>query len=685
MPRRGVSADRSNRAAPGSGPGARGNTSAPWPRAALAAAAAAAGLAAILHLNALGGAFVYDDVAEIRDNPDIRRLSFVFETFGGEAWTAARGYGFTYRPVSWAAAAILYALGGGYPLPFHLANLLLHALNAALVALLAGRLLEEGLSPPRPLLLAPGAAAALLFAAHPVHTEAVAWASGRSDLLAAAGLLGAWLLHVSSRGGLRAEIASALLLLAAILAKETAAAGVLLIPLGDLVKEAARGSGLRAALRSVRGRAALLHAAALGVALAARWAALGRIGRGTVRGAVLLNPLEGAGPLDRILTGLALIPEHLRLLLWPARLSLEYSFDQIPKAGGLLDARLVPALVLAIGAAGAIAARARWGPAALGLAALYAAAALPTSNLVVLPAAIFSERYLYLPSAVACAAAGLALATLARSRRGAAAAALAAILAAGSLRTLDRNRDWRDAESLYRSSLAAAPRAARLHYNLGVVLREQDRAEESEASFRRALEIAPAYADARAELGLALVRRGRLEEAMAELGRAAADAPEDPVVLNNLGGAYLTAGRTADAVRLFRRALSLDPRHYEAMGNLGKAALDAGDLAEARRSFEAMAAAFPDDAAARVGLGAVEASAGSLTAAAARFREALERDPANDEAAFNLGAALLGAGDPAAAVRVLGSLAARRPDDAQAAALLARARAAAAAAPGAGR
>src|SRR5262249_36735767 len=135
---------------------------------------ACAALAAVVYLNSLGGAFVYDDRLEIRDNPDLRRLSFALESFTSRPWEASRGYGFTYRPLSWSFATLLHRAGAGVPLPFHAFNVFLHALDTLLLGLLIERLLAAaGAVPDRERRwIAAGAAA--LFAVHPVHAEAVA-------------------------------------------------------------------------------------------------------------------------------------------------------------------------------------------------------------------------------------------------------------------------------------------------------------------------------------------------------------------------------------------------------------------------------------------------------------------------------------------------------------------------------
>src|ERR1041384_8360724 len=107
------------------------------------------------------------------------------------------------------------------PAGFHAVNVVLHALAAALVALVALRLgLKQW----------PAAAAGVLFAVHPIHVEAVANVAGRKDELAAIFVLLALLAHDSGR-----RIAACAALLAAMFSKESGAAGVLVLLAWDAI------------------------------------------------------------------------------------------------------------------------------------------------------------------------------------------------------------------------------------------------------------------------------------------------------------------------------------------------------------------------------------------------------------------------------------------------------------------
>jgi hypothetical protein len=110
--------------------------------------------------------------------------------------TAYRGFGpaalrwmFTsdllghYAPLTWLSFALDHAIWGLAPFGFHLTNLVLHADNAALAAVVARRLLEAALVLSAPARAVGALVAALLFALHPLRVEAVAWITERRGLL----------------------------------------------------------------------------------------------------------------------------------------------------------------------------------------------------------------------------------------------------------------------------------------------------------------------------------------------------------------------------------------------------------------------------------------------------------------------------------------------------------------------
>jgi len=251
--------------------------------------AAAVALAAVLAFAAaLAGEFIYDDIHSIAANPAIRSLANIPRFFCDPDAFSATGNRM-YRPVLLCTYALDYALGGDAAWLFKATNVLLHAAAAALLFWLLRGLRVAS---------AAAGAAALLFAVHPLATEAVNLVSARSEQLLVVGVLLALRCQQSARAGSR--LAPAGILLGAVIAmgsKETSA----LLPLLLLVQEwlLGRTPAAAAAAAGRTGRAALLlrllPAALLTLGyLAARKLLLGQAttNLGDRSGA---DPLSGAG------------------------------------------------------------------------------------------------------------------------------------------------------------------------------------------------------------------------------------------------------------------------------------------------------------------------------------------------------------------------------------------------------
>ncbi|XP_061729922.1 protein O-mannosyl-transferase TMTC2 [Cydia pomonella] len=143
--------------------------------------AASALLAFLLYYNTLDAGFVYDDRRAILSNPDVighTPLKALFENdFWGTPLTDPGSHG-SYRPLCVATYRLNYAFSGFKPWSFHFLNVVFHCIATALVVLLARRLM------PSSCIRVGAAVAGLTFAAHPIHTEAVAGVVGRADLAA---------------------------------------------------------------------------------------------------------------------------------------------------------------------------------------------------------------------------------------------------------------------------------------------------------------------------------------------------------------------------------------------------------------------------------------------------------------------------------------------------------------------
>ncbi|MFQ5878343.1 MAG: tetratricopeptide repeat protein [Acidobacteriota bacterium] len=614
-------------------------------------------LAILTHLPATRCGFVFDDRAVIEANPLMRDLRDLPRLLASPYWNAPGLRGGLYRPLTGASFAVDRALAGGLrPGWFHLVNVLLHGLAVLLVTRLALDLLPGRLGP-----LVTGA----LFAVHPLNVEAVAGVVGRAELLAACGVLGAVLCHrraLRAPGpGRRAWAAAAWgAALAGMCSKESAVVAPVLCLLVDLTSPVAGASAVRRRILYVG------HATALLAYLSARYAVLGSLGIGASIPFVD-NPAASAGPLAGRLTALGVVARYAGLMLWPAELSADYSYDQIAVIDSPADPYALGGLlvVVAVGAGGAALLR-RAPTCSLALWWIAVSSSL-TTNLVIFIGTLLAERLMYLPSVGLCLLAGWALASIPGRLLGIATAVAAVAVGAASWRTRARIPDWKDDLALYGSAARVSPRSARIRFNLGNAHLRRSEYDRAEEEYRAALSIYPDFNDARINLGMAVLQRGRPLEALGFLKTAVSRSPTLPDAWINLGAAYRSLGDPLSAEEAFREALEIDRRACRAWNNLGAIALARGEIAVAIDHLRRAVDCDPGLAVLRINLADALAAAGRPAEADRQFETAYRLDPDLPEARRGRGEVALRKGDRAMAEREFRAAASGRPPSARAA------------------
>jgi len=590
-------------------------------------------LAIVLYLPTLGHSFVFDDRGIIEQNPlmhDARDLPRLVTT---PYWNLKSGEGSLYRPLTTLSFGLDRLIARGlHPWWYHLVNVLLHGVVTLLVTLVALEILPG---------ILPGTIAGLAFAVHPVHVEAVSAVVGRSDLLAAAGVLAALLLHRRAliKGGRGLVIGAWAAVFLALMAKESGAAAAFVCLAADLTFP----------LREARpGRRAALYVgygAALAGAFLIRALVLGSIGVGQPIPFVD-NPAAAAGfPAGR-LTALGAVARYAGLLLWPRHLSADYSYDQIPIIRSLGDPMALAGLCLVILAVGGGVWLMRRSSAA-GFALLFIAiCAAPISNLIIFIGTLLAERLMYLPSVGFCFLLGAIAAIFGRRYSSRVIVTLAVLLLGlGAARAALRIPDWKDDFSLYSSAMKVSPRSARIRHNLGNAYLRRGEPREAEAQFRDALAIYPDFNDARVNLGTSLIQQGRPAEALAPLTDAAQRAPGNADIAINVGNAYRALGQLDEAEHWYLRALQLDEQSGLAWNNLGAIDLSLDRTARAIERLQRAVQLEPDEAIFRVNLADALVTAERLPEAMEQFDAASRLDPELPEARRGQGETALMRGD----------------------------------------
>lgn len=599
--------------------------------------------AVLLYLPTLRHEFVFDDRLVIGLTPSLADAGSLGRILAAPYWNTPRENRLLYRPLTSLTLAIDRSVAGGMNPPwFHLVNILLHGCATFLVTFLALKILPGRLAP---------AVAGLLFGLHPVHVESVAGIVGRSEILAACGAVGAVIAHRKAAGspgrtGILWMCVAWACCLAGVTAKESAMAAPALCLLLEVAFAGATHPSRRRRLALYAG-----YAVAMGLYLAARLAVLGTLGVGQPIPFVD-NPAAASGAIAGRLTALSTVPRYAILLLFPARLSADYSFDQIPVVRSLADPWVAGGIVLVLAVVGGGACiLKRHPPCGFGLLWIAASAAL-TSNLLVFIGTIMAERLMYLPSAGLSLLCGWAVSKACDRGRGRAAAVLATMaLSACAVRSWTRIPEWKDDFSLYRSAARTSPLSTRIRYNLGnAYLRsgEYDRAEEN---YRAALDIYPDFGSARVNLGMTLLKLGRPREARTMLLDAAERDPGSAEVAVNLGAAHRALGDDGRAEAEFRRALSLDPREAQAWNNLGSIDLARGDVARAIEHLQEAVRLRAENAVFRINLADALIAGGRVPEGLAQFEAAHGLAPDLTESHRGLGEIALRRGDKATAER----------------------------------
>jgi hypothetical protein len=512
-----------------------------------------------LYANSIPNGFAFDDLWIIERNPRVHGLHRLAEIWTGGYWGKEKVTRY-YRPITLTTYAVNFSLHGLRPAGYHLVNVTLHAFVAVLVLILG---LRMGL--PR------GGAflAGMAFAAHPIHTEAVAGVVGRAELLAALAFIGgilAWFRYRES-GRKRYLLGLAVVYGAGLLCKEHVA----VLPVVLAASEAASHR-----LRDPTGRARLLAAllgcgVALSLGLALRFLATGSLVEERLLGFRGYPGLLFGEPVwIRMLTALKVLQCIARLLVFPIALSPDYSFNQLPIPRGI-ERGVVMGALLALAAASWLW-RVRSSPTRLTLGVWAIVAYLPVSNLFFPTTLLLGERTLYL-STVALAILLGTLFTAAeglpgRRRRMAAGLLIGLVLAFWGVRTIHRNLDWRDQATLFAAAARTSPNSARVRMNHGVELLRAGKAQEAVREFEAAIAILPGYAHAYFNLSQAYERLDRLDDAQAAALRAVLLRPNEVRSRLQLGSILARAGRLKAAKEVYLRALRIDPTNEEAQSRL---------------------------------------------------------------------------------------------------------------------
>jgi len=451
------------------------------------------GVGAGIYVNSLGGDFVWDDRALVLKNPMVQSLGQSLEAFQGKLrlFNTALGY---YRPLALLSIVLDRTVWGERAFGFHLTNLLLHLGCVLVLFFLLERLFGRWTA-----LWTLG-----LFTAFAVHTENVAFISGRMDVLCTLFILLCLLVYFRHSPPSPASLIFCFLLaLCALLSKELGAVLLFLLPLGILFhcsRETWKGHFLRLSTFLIP---------AFVVYLLLRIQAIGGL-------ATPVHPPFGLA--QRLLFLPQLLGDYLALLVFPVNLNAMHRIYPPPNTPGFL----VPLslLIMVAFTLFLLSRRSRL----VGLGSLwFLTALLPVMNLLPLEGPLMADRFLYLPSCgFALLLTGIPEALEGKKSKGNPSikrglwVVLLAIGLANGVFTVLRNPVWKDEMTLFTRCVEQSPGSALARNNLGYAYYRERNWQRAEQEYRRAIALSPGFADPHATLGDILSKTGRYAEAVRE-------------------------------------------------------------------------------------------------------------------------------------------------------------------------
>ena len=555
--------------------------------------AVVAAAAFLVYVNTLWNDFVFDDIPIVRQNPNIRGLSKIPEIFSsGYGEGTQLGFTALYRPLVILSLAANYQVGGLAPWHYHLVNVLLHAVNATLVLFLTFKLTRSRFA---------AAAAGLLFALHPVNTEAVSPVVGRTDLLGTLFVLCSLMLYAryaSSQKRRHGFLVGSLACLACgLLSKEHAVVTVGLIVLWDF---AVRDKDLLVFFRNLLRRLAFpysLYIGLVGVYIGVRYAVVGSVGvGGTI--SVIDNPLVVLGEPSRTLTAGKVSLAYLTRLFAPVTLAHDYSYPQIAPASAAESLAFL--FVLAVFCWALVYSYRKNRHVFYGI-VFFAIGFSIVSNLAFNIGTIMAERLLYLPGIGFAIAVGVLLEAgrryVAEKKNANLAAAtawgvVAVVAVLFGIRTFLRTFDWRSQMAIYTQAVHIVPYNSKVHMAYGNTLSAHGEYEAALREYDTALGLLKpekwfsfVIGDIRFDMANAYKKMGAFDKATAQYEEALSFRGDRPEFLFNYGQALSAAGRQQEARAVFIKYLETDPDYHEAHNALGLTREALGEYSAAEQSY----------------------------------------------------------------------------------------------------
>ncbi|UCD81597.1 MAG: tetratricopeptide repeat protein, partial [Desulfobacterales bacterium] len=454
-------------------------------------------------------------------------------------------------------------------------------LNTLLVYWLASSVLRQRL---RALM------AGLLFACHPVLTEAVNCIDFNDDLLATFFFLLAMLSYINIKtesisSSSRTYALVLLFYFLGLLSKEMAITLPAIVLLYDLV--------LRNAVGGAPNFKHLLNVLRKRINFYSGFMAVGLVYI-CIRFFILYSPQESLkASAGSLIERMIYLPGHIfsfiRLAIFPGNLNADYVFSYPSSFFDIWNLIGVGVVFALIGTAILIY---RFSKEIFFGIWWFLITLLPVYNLIEIYHPL-AERYLYLPIIGFCLAVSVAIHAAAKrcvanplTVNVVTLIPLAALVSLYSAATIARNPDWRNNFMLWSKTVQSSPNSLVARGGLGMAYLERGMLDKAAEQFEIAIKLYPAHHKSYYNMGVVYHRKGDLENALEYFRRSVEIKPDDTRAHYNLATIYLQQGAWDDAIRHYVKVNELDPDIPMAHYNLGMAYAMQGKLKQAISEWE---------------------------------------------------------------------------------------------------
>jgi tetratricopeptide (TPR) repeat protein len=510
----------------------------------------------LVYADTLRYEFVWDDEDLIQRNPRITRLSSFSTFFEIEPFYC----NFYYRPLVILSLAFDYRLWELKPFGYHLSNLIFHLGSVLLIYFISLSLLPRLSS----------FLVALLFGLHPIHTEAVAWISGRSDVLCSFFFLASVLCFIhfvqieSGRKRRGLYLLSLVFFFCSLLAKEMAVT----LPLILLAWWIFSADEVSLRQRKWKEIFSLLVPFVLLLFIFMFW-----------RRTILGHWGYSDAKIDFFFLGFEttfwIIFKYAQLLFLPLKLNAVYDITPGSKGLNIVAFLSLGLVVLILILVFLYSDKKKQKVIVFGLCWLLLTL-LPVSNFIQTASIFMAERYLYLPSLGYCLifgwlSGGLLTKKILPSRfilRMSLIMVLAGLTVFYAVRTIQRNRDWKDNFSLGKSLLEVNPNSATGHHYLGMKYAKEGDNEKAKKEYLMVLKVAPNMRGTHYNLGIIYFQEGKIGLAKEEFKKETEIDSLYAEAYYNLGTAYSDLGQLDSSIQAFQKAVDINPDLLFALENL---------------------------------------------------------------------------------------------------------------------